>query len=54
MRTTIEDAEEIISDQAIVISLLHEEIDELKAREKVLIAQIQALMKGQKVDYKAA
>ena len=54
MRQTIEEAEEIISDQAIIIALQQEELAELRSREKVLVAQVQALMKGQKVEYEVA
>ena len=53
MRTTIEEAEEIISDQAIIIALQREEISELRSRERVLLGQIRALKNAQKVDYEA-
>jgi hypothetical protein len=47
----IEEAEEIISDQAIIIALQREELDELKAREQILLAQIRAMNNAQKVEY---
>ena len=54
MREQIEDAEELIKDLYAIVSLQEEELLELRAHNRVLIAQVKALMKGQKVDYEAA
>lgn len=47
---TIEEAKEIIQDQAIVIDLLNEEIAELRERAKVLEVQYHLILR----DYKTA
>ena len=54
MREQIEDAEELIAEQVVLIDLLQEENAELQAALRVAKAQIQALMKGQKVEYEVA
>jgi len=52
MSQTLENANELITDLYALLSLKDEELSELREREKVLKAQVQALMKGQRVDYK--
>ena len=54
MRETIEEAEEIISDQAIAIALMHEELAELRSENAILRKQVQSLLNAQKVEYSEA
>lgn len=47
----IEEAEEIIEDQAIVIALQNEELIDLRQEVRILRKQVQSLMNAQKVEY---
>jgi hypothetical protein len=47
----IEEAEEIIEDQAIVIALQNEELTDLRQEVRILRKQVQSLMNAQKVEY---
>ena len=54
MRTTIEEAESLMEDQAVLIALLQEENAELREENKLLRGRLSQMMTDRRVDFEEA